>query len=211
MNRGLFIVLEGIDGAGTTTQCRRLSERLGSEHPGLDVTITAEPTTRPVGRMIRDVLKGRLTGTTPSGESSPFDLRALALLFAADRLDHVVSEVEPLLAGGHVVLADRYVLSSLAYQGMDAPRDWVAGINRFAPRPDVTFFIDVPPEVAWQRIRSARSEQDLFETPDTLNRVAAAYREAIDLVDRDGLVELDGTLSETEVSDRIWNRVEVLL
>ncbi|NOZ00603.1 MAG: dTMP kinase, partial [Deltaproteobacteria bacterium] len=89
MERGLFLVFEGIDGAGTTTQSRRLAQRLLAERPDLRVLVTAEPTDRPVGGMIRDVLGGRLAGVGPTGDDAPFDRVALALLFAADRLDHV--------------------------------------------------------------------------------------------------------------------------
>lgn len=211
MGRGLFIVFEGIDGAGTTTQCRLLAERLQTARPGREVAITAEPTSRPVGRLIRDVLGGGLTGrVTPQGPE-PFDRRALALLFAADRLDHMAWEVEPGLAAGRVLLSDRFVLSSLAYQGVDAPRDWVAEINRYAPRPDLTFYLDVPPAVALDRIRSSRQDRDIFETPEFLEQVSSAYREALDIYGSEGVYVLDGTLSQEEVSQRVWARVDPLV
>ena len=211
MGRGLFIVLEGIDGAGTTTQCRLLADRLRTARPDREVTITAEPTTRPVGRLIRDVLGGRLVGRdTPQG-LEPFDRRALALLFAADRLDHMAWEVAPGLVAGRVLLSDRYVLSSLAYQGVDAPRDWGAGINSFASRPDITFYLDVSPEVALERIRASRQDRDIFETSDFLERVSSAYQDALALYGSEGVHVLDGTLSSDEVFRRIWAVVEPLV
>src|SRR5579864_7294663 len=109
--RGLFIVLEGLDGAGTTTQLVRLAERL--RRAGERVVATAEPTDGPIGALIRQALRRRLVhrdGRALTDES-------LALLFAADRVDHVAGEIEPALARGQHVLCDRYVLSSLAYQG----------------------------------------------------------------------------------------------
>jgi len=147
MNPGRFIVLEGIDGAGTTTQARILEARIRAEFPGRGVSVTAEPSGGPVGSLIRQVLRERVVGTTPGGERVPFDRRALALLFAADRLDHVACEVRPLVDAGWIVISDRYLLSSLAYQGMDAPRDWVAEANRWAPAPDLLLDLNAEEKV----------------------------------------------------------------
>jgi len=209
MKRGMFIVFEGIDGAGTTTQCGILAKRLDALEPGRGVTITAEPTTRPVGGLIREVLGGRLvSGESRSGDGTSFDRRALALLFAADRLDHVTGEIEPMLDRGDYVISDRYVLSSIAYQGMDAPVEWVSEINRFAPGPDLTFFLDVPADLAWQRIQASRPDREIFETQRTLEKVVDAYREAVRVSEQKGIISLDGTLSVDEVAARVWDVVE---
>lgn len=200
--RGIFVALEGIDGSGTTTQATRLRDRIRHLFPKTLVALTAEPSMGPVGMLIRNILRGRLT---------PFDRRALALLFAADRLDHVTHEIEPALERGGVVISDRYVLSSFAYQALDAPTEWVAEINRFALRPDITIFLDVAPEVALGRIANARAGRDLFETSEMLERIAAAYREALG---REGIgpVEvLDGTRPRDEVEEGIFRVVAPLL
>jgi dTMP kinase len=209
--RGLFVVFEGIDGAGTTTQCRLLSERLRADRRRRQVAVTAEPSTGPAGTLIRHVLRERVVASTPLGERKPFDRRALALLFAADRLDHVSCEVTPLVEDGWVVISDRYVLSSLAYQRLDAPVDWVATINRFAPAPDILFFLDVDPEVAWKRIRDSRPGRDIFETPETLADVARAYRDAIPLCCSSRLKMIDGGLPPEDVAAQVWAALKPLL
>src|SRR5258705_309057 len=100
----MFIVLEGLDGAGTTTQTERLAAALRAR--GQTVLATAEPTDGPVGRLLRRFLSGELE----------IEETAQALLFAADRLHHLQNQIEPTLAGGAIVISDRYYLSNLAYQ-----------------------------------------------------------------------------------------------
>src|SRR5262249_6124956 len=118
---GRFIVLEGIDGAGTTTQRERLAAWLRSL--GRSVHPTAEPPSGPSRSLIRTVL---------NPASGPFDKHAMALLFAADRRDHLHREVEPQLAAGAIVLSDRYLLSSLAYQtAAGVPRELIYTANCF--------------------------------------------------------------------------------
>jgi len=207
---GRFIVFEGLDGAGTTTQCRLLAERLAREAPDRRVHVTAEPSAGPIGQAIRQILRGRTVGTTPAGDPLPFDRRALALLFAADRLDHLACEITPLLAAGYLVISDRYVLSSLAYQGMDVDRAWVAQINRHAPAPDVQFFLDTPAQTGWQRVRGSRPGSELFEDPDTLERVAASYRDSLDLAPTRRHCTIDGTLGREDIAGRVWAELQAL-
>jgi dTMP kinase len=174
VRRGRFLVLEGLDGAGTTTQAARLCAWLASR--GRRAHLTAEPSKGPVGTEIRQVLSGRLRGAGGGG----FDPRALALLFAADRLDHWESEIRPNLEAGLDVVSDRYVLSSLAYQGVttgDAP--WVAAVNGHAPAPDLTVFLRVRPAVALRRRYAATSEREIFEVPEFQRRVHRAYGRAL--------------------------------
>src|SRR5450759_40417 len=130
--RGRFIVLEGIDGSGTTTQLDRAVAYLGTH--GHRAVATREPSAGPVGRLLRDALLGRLH--TPDG--ARMDGRTMALLFAADRIDHLQREIEPQLAAGTTVVSDRYLLSSLAYQAEEADRAWVAGLSRGIRAPDLT-------------------------------------------------------------------------
>jgi len=141
--RGRFVVLEGLDGAGTTTQARLLGEALRVS--GRRVHVTAEPSGGPAGALARQVLASRVTGADGDG----FDPAALALLFAADRLDHVATEIAPKLAAGIDVVSDRFTLSSLAYQGLTTgDLDWVEQVNARAARPDVTVFLRVRAAVA---------------------------------------------------------------
>ncbi|MEO8214263.1 MAG: dTMP kinase, partial [Myxococcales bacterium] len=118
----LFVVLEGIDGSGTTTQLDRLVEHLRER--GRQAVATREPSTGPIGRLLREILLGQHVVPMPAGGASPVDGRAMALLFAADRRDHLGREVEPALTNGADVVSDRYILSSLAYQAVEAERQW---------------------------------------------------------------------------------------
>lgn len=170
--RGRFLVLEGLDGAGTTTQAAILASRLAAL--GRRVHLTSEPSRGPVGKLLRRALRGTIAG------GRPLDQRALALLFAADRIDHLASEVDPRLASGVDVVSDRYALSSLAYQSA-ATGDlaWVEVLNREAPAPDLTIFLEVRPAVALRRRYAASAEREIFEVPAFQRRVAAAYRRAL--------------------------------
>jgi dTMP kinase len=198
---GRFLVIEGIDGAGTTTQARLLGERL--REAGRRVHVTSEPSGGPIGTLIRQVLSGRLRGRAPDG---PFDPEALALLFAADRLDHARSEILPALAAGIDVISDRYTLSSLAYQALTTgdPR-WVGAMNGRAPAPDVTIMLRVVPEVAFARRSSASHAREIYEKAQFQRRVAAAYEAAVKVLRRSGQrVEiLDGGASPGEVAAEI--------
>ena len=209
---GIFIALEGIDGAGTTTQARLLEQRIKSQLGHEKVHVTSEPTSFPVGALIRNVLQGRIKGGNTPGAREGFDLRALALLFAADRLDHLSSEIEPLLSAGWIVISDRYVLSSLAYQTLDAPWEWVQEINRFARWPDLTIYLDVGPEVAAQRIRRGRPSRELFETQKRLEQVYRSYQSAIsNLGDSVRIARVTGDRPVEEVAEDIWREVSGLL
>ncbi|HYY53573.1 MAG TPA: dTMP kinase, partial [Myxococcales bacterium] len=111
-SEGRFIALEGLDGSGTTTQAERIASVLRAQ--GRRVLLTREPSDGPIGTLIRLALTGRLGLPQRSG---PLTEEALALLFAADRVDHLAAVIEPALERGELVVCDRYVLSSLAYQG----------------------------------------------------------------------------------------------
>lgn len=166
---GRFIVLEGIDGAGTTSQTERLVVWLASH--GLRVHRTAEPSGGPIGRLIRSCL---------SAAATPLEPRALALLFAADRRDHLQREIEPLLEKGVTVLCDRYVLSSLAYQTVaGVPHAVVTQANADIRHPDLTLFFSLPVSVAAQRRVERASTVEIYDADSVQQRVAAAYeREA---------------------------------
>ena len=196
--RGRFLVLEGIDGAGTTTQTAELARRLRAR--GVRAIATAEPTRGPVGSLVRLALTDRLKG--PGGRE--FDRTALALLFAADRLDHVASEILPRLAEGTWVVSDRYALSSLAYQTLDVPAQFVEAINARAPAPDLTLFLEVPPEIALRRRRAEGSPAEIFERLPLQRKVAASYRRGVAAGGARGPVRVvDGTLGIGAVADEI--------
>ena len=164
-----LIVLEGLDGAGTTTQARRLVDHLNAR--GTKAHVTREPSDGPIGQLIRQMLTGGHAIPGKSIAQSTF-----GLLFAADRLDHLQREVEPLLAAGVTVVSDRWYHSSLAYQGTGADRDWITMLNARAKRPDLTIFLQVRPEVAAARRVAAGRVQELFEDLRMQEEVAAGYK-----------------------------------
>jgi dTMP kinase len=167
-----LIVLEGLDGAGTTTQARRLADALAAR--GRTAHVTREPSDGPVGRLIREMLTG---GHAITGQA--ISQATFGLLFAADRLDHVQREVEPALAAGHVVISDRWYHSSLAYQGTGAERDWIRVLNGRARTPDLTVFLRVRAAVAAERRVAAGRAQELFEDLPMQEKVAAGYDEVL--------------------------------
>ncbi len=193
---GRFIVLEGLDGAGTTTQCERLAAALRAE--GHVVKVTRQPSDGPIGMLIRQALTGRLG--MPRGEGSLGE-QTLALLFAADRVDHLEATVIPAVEQGEIVLCDRYVLSSLAYQGTALPLGWVEDINAFAIQPHLTLFLEVDVETASAR-RSARGgEAERYEVDERLKLIAAQYDEVVKKREgKERIVRIDGALPIDEVT-----------
>lgn len=207
---GRFIVLEGIDGAGTTTQTARLVTRLKSAgHPARS---TREPSDGPVGTIIRQVLSGRIVG---AGGLAP-GWATMALLFAADRMDHVETDIEPFVAQGGVVVSDRYDASSLAYQsvmsGKQVPEavEWIRTLNKYARRPDLTIVLDVPPEVAASR-REARGEAaQLYEQNEVQRALSVFYKQLPQHLPGDRVAVVDGAGTPEQVAARVYAAYEGL-
>ena len=171
MTRGKFIVFEGIDGSGKSSHARLLKERL--EAAGHRVWLTCEPTEGEAGSLLRRCLTG--------GADLPE--QAIAGLFMTDRLDHILHPTKGILAHleqGEIVLCDRYYFSSFAYNSLFAPMDWIIEINRVARetlRPDLTLFLDIPPESFASRM-TGRGERERYEKIETLTRVRENYLKA---------------------------------
>lgn len=198
---GRFIVLEGIDGSGTTTQAARLTASLRAA--GLAVVSTREPSDGPIGVILRQALTRRLVGLSD---------RILALLFAADRLDHLASVVEPALAEGKVVVSDRYVLSSLAYQGMRMPLAWVETLNAAARPADLTLYLDVDPRTAARRRHGRGGTDELFDADEVQRAVARAYGRVVRKHARaQRVARVDGHASPDEVAREILAKVRTVL
>lgn len=192
--RGRFIVFEGIDGSGTTTQATMTMEWLLRR--GELVYMTAEPSQGPIGVMLRQALRGRLLSQPikPGGQGKavPLDPTTLALLFAADRQDHLQNEILPHLEAGYHVICDRYLLSSYAYQSLELDTRFVRQINEKALAPDLTFFLRVRPEVGMDRIAMSRSGREAFDKLALQRQIAENYDKLLKDY-RDGQVEiLDG-------------------
>jgi len=186
--QGRFIVFEGSDGAGTTTQSRAAVQAL--TELGRAALYTREPSDGPVGAFIRSILRGQV------GER--VSERTLAALFAADRRDHLDRVIEPALRRGVDVISDRYVLSSLAYQGvMTGEPEWVEAINAGVRGPDLTVLLDVPTDVAARRRSQREGPTERYEVDATQQEVAVVYRR---LAREAGALVLDGTRDRAEVT-----------
>lgn len=183
MGRGTFVALEGLDGSGTSTQVAALTDALRAR--GHTVHATHEPSAGSIGTQARALLKRK---------DAPVDPRVLALLFAADRLEHHAREIEPALGRGEVVLCDRYVMSSWVYQSLDCNADWVETLNTHAPWPDATFVLTISAEEATARVHARTPEhaREIYETEAIQRRVEAAYAAALRR-DLPGVVAIDGT------------------
>jgi dTMP kinase len=192
LNRGKLIVLEGIDGSGTTTQTDRLVEHLRQQRR--TAVSTREPSAGPVGRLLREVLLGQHR----MSQGAAMDGRTMALLFAADRVDHLQREVEPALLEGADVVSDRYLMSSLAYQAEEADREWVSLLAKGVRPPDLTILLDIPIEVAAKRRALAGRPVERYDADSYLARVAENYRRLARL--DSGSVVLDGSASRDEVA-----------
>lgn len=206
---GLFVVVEGIDGSGSTTHTKLLGKTLRER--GLKVLETCEPSSGPIGSLIRQVLQGRLFVPDATGPRG-FAWSTMALLFAADRMDHLDSTIVPALRDGAIVLSDRYDLSSLAYQSVTAPGGervvpWIRELNAAALRPDLTVVIDVPVEVAEERRRLRGGAEEMFESRDLQARLVAVYREAEELVPSDRVVHVAGEGAVSDVAAEILQAV----
>jgi dTMP kinase len=211
MIEGHFIAIEGIDGAGTTTQAARLAAALRKK--GLPVRTTHEPTDGPIGSLIRQVLSGRVVVNGPAGATS-LGWSTLALLFAADRLDHLQAEVIPNLMDGVTVITDRYDASSIAYQGVvsgdEAVTEWIRLINGRARRPDLTLVLDVSAETATERRRVRGNVPDLYEEDDLQRRLARFYETIERYLPGDRVQHLDGNGSADAVHAQVLAAVEAL-
>ncbi len=172
--RGKFIVFEGIDGSGKSTQVKKLAEYLKSKK---DKTYTTfEPTSSPVGSILRNILTHRIKASE----------QTIAALFLADRLDHIQNEVNGILKmldNGFHVICDRYYFSSYAYHVPHVSLDWVIEANSVAAkllRPDINLYIDITVEESLRRIQANRATTDLFETKERITTVRKNYLEAFE-------------------------------
>ena len=209
MIEGHFIVIEGIDGSGTTTQCLLLAERLTAK--GLPAHTTREPSDGPIGVLIRQILTGRVVTPSQHGVRPP-TWATMATLFAADRLDHLGAEINPNLADGVTVICDRYDHSSVAYQtvsggGGDDASSWVLELNRHARRPDLTLVLDVDPEVAASRRGMRSGGPELYEVSEMQVELGKFYAKIDELFPNDTIVHIDANLDVEGVTEAIWAEV----
>jgi len=184
--RGAFICIEGLDGCGKTTQAKLLVSRLRNSY---NAVYTAEPSRGRIGAFIRKSCLYR---------EKRLSIAVEALLFAADRVEHVENEVIPALGQGHLVVSDRYVYSSLAYQGAAGlSLEWIERINVHALRSDFAIFIDVDPRTAMQRLKPNKSVMENLETQKKVREIYLKFAA------KDELTRIDGNKPKKEVAEAV--------
>ena len=178
--KGIFIVFEGIDGAGKTTQVNLLAQNLASL--GREVSLSAEPTTLATGKAIRRAL---------SGEEKKSECE-MAAMFVLDRIAHNINSetgIRALTERGIDVISDRYYYSSLAYQGTATDYEWVKAMNINSPeirRPDLCIYLDLLPEQSLERISRGRESLEIYENLEKLTAVRAKFLSVVEDLRRDG-------------------------
>ncbi len=202
MSRPIFIVIEGIDGSGKSTQIEMLHNKFKAE--GKASVVTHEPTDGVIGRMIRSVLNREIE----------MDPAALAALYLADRLDHITHKHDGMLAklnDGYHVISSRYYYSSYAFQGEFVSLNWLIAANSLCKsflKADITFYLNVDPEISLQRLQGSREKLDIFENKDKQIKTHEEFLNAFEITnDGENIVILDGSLSENEIHDEIWKKV----
>ena len=227
-SKNKFIVFEGIDGCGKTTQIKRLTDHFRKE--GVPCLLTKEPTNGPLGNLARravcglwdtpeDFTSARTSNLADAssfpGTPLPYPPKAaptpeaLALLFAADRAEHIARTIRPALESGSHVFCDRFVYSNIAYQGMEISVGNVLAYNEpFLIYPDLTLFIDTPPEECTRRIIAAKRSLEVYDGTKIAHRIRAAYFEAFKLYgNRMPVVIIDGSHHEEEVFNKILEAI----
>ena len=199
-----FIVFEGIDGAGKTTQIKLLRDAL--ETRGIGCYITAEPTDMPSGKRIREALSGRMPVTTAQ----------MADMFAADRVIHNRDReqgIDVMLEGGKTVISDRYYYSSLAYQGAELGYEHVAALNLDNPdirMPDMCIFLDLSPEKSLERIgKRADTPTEIYENYDYLEKTRRMFFNVFERLEKRGerIEIIDASGSAEEIASAILAKV----
>ncbi|MEM4717323.1 MAG: dTMP kinase [Desulfurococcaceae archaeon] len=189
--RGFFIVLEGIDGSGKTTIANMMIDKLRST--GFNVVYTYEPTDHEIVTLMRTKYNDY--------RDSFID----ALTFALDRLLHLRTKIIPHLMKGFVVISDRYMYSSVAYQSAaGAPAEWVLEVNKWALKPDLAIYLDIEPEIAVMRRKGLHSRFPEFEELEFLRRVRSEY---LKMVERGLLMYIDAS----RPLDSVYNDVEKIV
>ncbi len=195
--RPTFIVFDGMDGTGKTTQMKRLAARLTAE--GIPTVLTAEPSTSEDGKRLRRALSGQ----------EPASNSRLAALFLLDRIGHN-EQIAAWLAEGKTVLSDRYYYSSMAYQGGGDAFGWVADMNLNCPdirTPDGCIILDMNPEDSMARIRAGRTtdELEIYETVAQQQKIRERFARAMEHVQgRDFMITIHAVGTPDEVAERVW-------
>ena len=192
--RGKFIVIEGLDGCGKTTQVELLAEELREQ--GEKVIETNEPTGGLIGKLIRQVLEKKAVLSSD----------ALQLLFVADRLDHLRNEIEPTLKRGEMVICDRYLWSTVAYGSLNLDKNWLLSLHRYCSYPDISIFLEVEPKTCLQRIGLRGKGKTIFEEEGKLRKVWQVYQWLAEKFPKRVII-VDGEREPEKISREILNKI----
>jgi dTMP kinase len=197
-----FVVFEGGDGSGTSTQLSMLSDRLKNSNKPVFFP-TFEPTEGQIGKIIRSALKKEIF----------LKPETLAMLFSADRNEHLHGS-DGILAhvnNGKLVVSDRYVLSSLVYQGLECGDELPVFLNFRFDAPELTFFFDIDPEIALNRMKN-RESLEIYEYLEFQQKVRQKYKSELDKYRKNGArVEIiDASKTAVEVADQVWSIISVM-
>jgi dTMP kinase len=197
MHKTLFIVLDGIDGSGTSTHCNLLAGFLSLK--GLKTYLTHEPSSSEIGKLLRIYLKDEKIPASTD-----------ALLFAADRVLHYKNEIKEKLEEGYIVISDRYIESSIAYQSSQSDEitiEWVKNLNLFAGEPDLTIILDIDPKISLSRKNQEFLEK--FEDTSLLDKVRRVYlaraeKLGYSIINTNNIIEL----VQTEIQEIVLNKIK---
>lgn len=194
-----FWVLEGLDGAGTTTQLKKIAEELRIRN--IPSFITAEPTQNEIGKLIRRVLSGEISCRQST----------IARLFSADRDDHLYNEgygIIKHLEMGEIVVSDRYLFSSLAYQSIGFNLETVQKLNNDFPYPEYVIYIDTPEEDCLNRVNSRGNAKEIYEKLDYQKKVRTNYEDCFkNLPEECRLIRISGTQTIDEIFSAIKKEI----
>lgn len=198
-----FIVFEGIDGAGTSTQIKKLVERGCSERGQGAFVATAEPTGGETGRFLRRMLGGEFS----------VDEKTNAYLFAADRCEHIFGKggVQELCQTGKVVVSDRYFFSSMAYQSVSCGEELPRLLNSPFPLPEYLFYFVINPEVSLGRVTARGEKKEIYETIEKQKKIATQYEKVISEYEKNAgesgmkIIRIDAEKDIESISEEIWN------
>lgn len=192
-----FIVLEGIDGAGTSTQIKKLVQSNPSKY-----IATAEPTSGPTGKFLRQMLAGDFK----------VDERTNAYLFAADRCEHIFGKggVKELCDSGKTVVSDRYFFSSLAYQSVSCGLELPQLLNSPFPLPEYLFFFEINPEVSLARVNNRTGHKEIYENIEAQKKIAALYEKIISMYEADPRLREEMKIIRIDASKTIEEVEEII-
>ena len=190
-----FIVFEGIDGAGTSTQIKKICEKNPQKF-----FQTAEPTSLETGKFLRRMLGGEFS----------VDEKTNSFLFAADRAEHLYGKngIIEQINNGKTVISDRYLFSSLAYQSISCGEELPKLLNSTFPLPEILFFFEIDPEISLKRVDSRNEKKEIYEKIETQKKIALEYEKIINEYENNPscgmkIIRIDATKSIEEISEAI--------